>query len=682
MRPSRQDAEYGDTDLDGRYRDDPNEERDEGAALLGDADDGTFSIHTEEDHDNTIATKLRSRWNRFVEKRVPVRVRRTSRIVVKWVKGPQPPYIYRIDPIFPSVQTAPTRLLDRLLPKRRHKAAALLFFYFLWLLTFSLVLRKSAFATEIEGHGVPVTISDNGNGCGLNGDNCRPFGNSTLAFRCPANCKRVEIVNPHAVGDQEVNYRPLVIGGPSDPDEPVSSSKYRGDSFICGSAIHAGFISNREGGCGVLSLIGEHKEYPATKQHGISSISFDSWFPLSFSFLDGTATQCKDLRWPLLAVSVIFTTLLSLFTTSPAVFFWTLFTGMFFHVALASDPPSLSNYYDLISSALGRFLPAAFCGAVVYRYCVRRSLTDLTAQIEKTILWLGACWVGALNNYTFDRIPIQRLTPHDIKQQPGAIPALVIIVLSIFFIALGQAWSFRQEGRMPRYLALYVFMGVCLIIMVLIPRMSLRIHHYILALLLLPGTSFQNRQSLLYQGLLVGLFINGIARWGFDSILQTPAELRGDAQLGTRLPHLNAPIIPQDRANITFTWPNVPSGYDGMSVLVNDVERWRVYQDERQRWDDGFTWSKRDDVNEYFRFAYMRGSGAVDYTKAGVWTRDGEWEAMDPGPSLADAEDGGEKQDGVTEDDMYDVEGGEADIFDAHTEEATGSALPTFAIDR
>lgn len=32
------------------------------------------------------------------------------------------------------------------------------------------------------------------------------------------------------------------------------------------------------------------------------------------------------------------------------------------------------------------------------------------------------------------------------------------------------------------------------------------------------------------------MLINGIAVWGYDSILQTPAELRGDAQLGSELP--------------------------------------------------------------------------------------------------------------------------------------------------
>ena len=158
MRPSRHDTEYGNAQSDAPYHDDPNEDDDEATALIGGADDGTFSIHSNENHD-TFVTRLRSRWNRFVEKRIPVPLRRTSKVVGKWVRGPHPPYIYTIEPIFPAIQTAPIYLVDRFLPKRRHKAAVLLFFYACWLLGFSLALRKSAFATEIPGHGVPATIS-------------------------------------------------------------------------------------------------------------------------------------------------------------------------------------------------------------------------------------------------------------------------------------------------------------------------------------------------------------------------------------------------------------------------------------------------------------------------------------------------------------------------------------------
>ncbi|KAF2276520.1 uncharacterized protein EI97DRAFT_418490 [Westerdykella ornata] len=576
-------------------------------------------------------------------KYVPPRLQRAWRATVTWVKGPQPPRPWKIRPFFPHIQTAPVRFLHNYFPKRKHKITLLIFFYLCWLLSFGLVLHRSAFAADIPGYGSPVRFRCNdrfwldANGCGLNGNLCRPFENTTVPFRCPANCKRVEVVNPHAVGDQEVNYRPLVIGGPTDEGGTLENTYYRADSFVCGAAIHAGFINDAMGGCGVVSLVGEKTDYPSVNQRHIKSIGFDSYFPKSFTFLKGTQSHCRDLRWPLLAVSLTFTILLSLFTTSPAVFFPSVFVGIFFHVALASDPPNLTDYYAIVSIALGRFLPASFCMYAIYKYCVLPQQRGLHAQIEKTILWLGGCWIGALNNYTFDKIPIQRLTPHDIKQQPGAIPALIIIVLSLFFIALGQAWALRVEGKLPRYLAIYAIFGVTLLALVAVPKMNVRIHHYILGLLLAPGTAMQNRPSLLFQGILIGLFINGIARWGFDSILQTPDELRGDAQLGTILPLVLEPIIHTNigtmlKPNITFEWElPFPKHYDGLSILVNDVERYRGYEDTGKT---SFTWVRHmDDVPEYFRFAYMWGTSRGDYTKAGVWRRDLGWTHMKPGPS-------------------------------------------------
>jgi hypothetical protein len=469
------------------------------------------------------------------------------------------------------------------------------------------------------------------------------------------------------VGDQEIVYKPVVVGGPAEYQtgyDLVDQAVYRGDSWICASAVHSGFIRDFEGGCGVLRMTGEQPSFSGGRRNSIDSTGFDSYFPQSFGFLSGTKAQCKDLRWPALAPTLIFTILISVFTTSPAVHFWSIFVVLFFHVALVSDPPSNTTYYGLVSIAFGRFLPAAFCAWVTYRYSVRRSLLGLTAQIEKTVLWVGAAWVGALNNYTFDKIPIQRLTPHDIKAQPGAVPALVIIILAIICIALGQAWAFRVEGRMPRYLAIYGLIVLTVLIFLAIPGLNLRIHHYILALIFLPGTSFQNRPSLIYQGLLLGLFINGVARWGFASILETPASLLKGAQLGSLLPAISVMAI--TAKNITFSMGALPAYdsrlgnmYDGISVLVNDVERFRGFSDDTTHWDDStvpgknYTWtwerhslgggdsedaSDRADAEangfpEYFRFGYMAGSDSADYTKAGIWTSNGTWVEMKSGPS-------------------------------------------------
>ena len=70
-------------------------------------------------------------------------------------------------------------------------------------------------------------------GCGLNGELCAPFNNSAFAFRCPAQCSSVVLQNPRTVGNQEVDYVPLIVGGGD------HNGTYRGDSFVCAAAIQA-----------------------------------------------------------------------------------------------------------------------------------------------------------------------------------------------------------------------------------------------------------------------------------------------------------------------------------------------------------------------------------------------------------------------------------------------------------
>jgi hypothetical protein len=445
-----------------------------------------------------------------------------------------------------------------------------------------------------------------------------------------------QVLNPHAIGPEIINYRPLIVGGTSGPTAD-DAYVYRGDSFICAAAVHAGIISNGNGGCGVLSLIGEQESFGSVSRHGISSVGFDSSFPMSFAFNQTSAMvsdsgKCQDPRWNLLALSTVFTALFGLVTTGATTFFSPVFTILFFQTGMASDPPSYSDYASLASVTLSRFLPAAFVAAMFYRYSVRVSLRNCKAQVEKTILWVGGAWVGALGNYTFERIPIQRLTGHDIRQQPGAITALVIIVLVLFAVVLYQAWCLRNEGRLPRYLGLYAILGIGLGILAAMPKLNLRIHHYILALLLLPGTALQTRVSLLCQGLLVGLFANGIGRWDFDSILQTAAALRGDAQLGSGIPSILEPVI--NGTTITFAWESLLRGYQGVSVVVNDVERYRGADGSDQ---GSFTWTRGDDEKDvYFRFGFISyhpfgGVSYSDFTRAATLWSNGSWSGIPPG---------------------------------------------------
>jgi hypothetical protein len=597
---------------------------------------------------------------------VPMPIRRLSKRIVRWSKGPSPVQRQHIVPFFPTIQEAPIRLLDRYVKRKRAHLALVLFWYLCYGLTFGLVLQHSVDSAEIVDYGTPSSLGCGssfwlkGNLCGLDGIDCRPFTNTALAFRCPASCAGYKVLNPRAVGTQEVIYAGIVVGGVPDPEQAwtdeVNSPVYRGDSFICQAAIHAGIIDNAAGGCGVALTTGFATNFTGSKANGIQSLDFDSHFPISYTFLaDKSCSAPPDLRWALLGISIAFTTILSIFTSSPSVFFFSIFSALFIHVGFASDPPPHSSLADLFSVVISRYLPAMFVAYVIYLYVVRRTLNGLTAQVEKTVLWLGGAWTGALTNITFDFIPIQRLTPHDLNQQPGAKAALFFICLALVIIACAQIYYFRLEGRLRKYLAFYALLALGIIICVLLPGLNLRIHHYILALLLLPGTSMQTRPSLLYQGILLGLFINGICRWGFDSLLQTSAALQGDAQKGSPLPNIGMPLVNMNVApemvelgvmpNISFTFPAPPKKFDGVSVLVNDVERYRGYMFDqpvvensegvRRRANLTFVWERDRDVvvNEYFRFGWVSGTGVGDYTKAGVWSQDGYWVTMAPGPS-------------------------------------------------
>ncbi|CAG7958001.1 unnamed protein product [Penicillium olsonii] len=599
-----------------------------------------------------------------------------------WLRGPQPPHVYHINPWFPRLQAAPARLIDQKFPRRSSKIALLAGGLIVWIIVFFVSLKASVAGQEVPGYGQPVKLSchhrlwwvphaiellrvenftnrgcrNNATNCGLNGDLCRPFEDQSFAFRCPSGCAAAILLEPYVVGDQEYNYRPLVIGGKPFRQDGRLSGNYRGDSSICTSALHAGLVDDATGGCGILHRTGEQKEFLPATQNGIESIEFRSSFPMSFRLAkepsspgsgEAKPIKCSDSRWTLFAFTLVWTTVLSLVLTSAPAFYSSIYFIVWFQVAMASDPPSMGSIYDLVSIALGRFLPGAFVGFVLYFFCVRHTLKDLDAHWDKTVLWLGGCWVGALNTDTFDRIPISRLTPHDIKQQPGALTALIIVVGSLLAIAFGQAHCYRREGRFFPTIRIYGVLVAVVLILVAVPHMNLRIHHYILSLLFLPGTTLQTRPSLLYSGILIGLFINGIARWGFDSILQTPGALLDGAKLGTIPPKIYPPSL-TDQNNLVFSFPDIASHADGLSVLVNDVERYQAFRPKDDKPLPDFTWTRTNPSElEYFRFGYVHskalgGLWYEDFSPPATWNADGNFvfpdsEITDPEHTEADS---------------------------------------------
>ncbi|KAF8846244.1 hypothetical protein BDN67DRAFT_891173 [Paxillus ammoniavirescens] len=467
-------------------------------------------------------------------------------------------------------------------------------------------------------------------GCGLDGELCAPFANVSFDFRCPAQCSSVVLQNPRLVGNIEVDFVPLLVGGGD------SQGTYRADSFICASAVQAGFISDSAGGCASVQLVGNFTNYLATTAFGLTSIGFPSIFPMSFRFSpSNTLTHCTDLRNAALAFNVLATCALFLvLRPKPIVLYWCLVCIGFWHVALFSQPQATPPPLDV---AFGAFLPTLFVCYAFWRLAVRFTMPVFaSAPFESMIWYLAPFWTGVLTNLTMDQIPIDRLTAQDIKQQPGGLTALIIIILVLLVVVINQIRVIRKTGYLPYYLGWYVIGGLVSLILALLPGLQFRLHHYIISIALFPGTGFPTRLSAIYQGFLLGMFLNGVAAFGFDSILQTAADLVRDGPTGSPLPTFLTNSSTYSAAatltNQTISWADIPSelasqGWNGFSLLVDDVERYAG---------NALNYSLaalESGLPHFFRLAYVSNGTPGDFTMPAILWPNGTWVNPLPGPS-------------------------------------------------
>ncbi|KAF9244568.1 hypothetical protein BU15DRAFT_41808 [Melanogaster broomeanus] len=467
-------------------------------------------------------------------------------------------------------------------------------------------------------------------GCGLNGELCAPFTNVSFDFRCPAQCSSVVLQNPRLVGNVEVDFVPLLVGGGD------SQRTYRADSFICASAVQAGFISDSTGGCASLQLVGNFTNYLSISAFGLTSIGFPSNFPMSFQFSPSSVlTHCTDLRNPVLAFNILITCALFLVLRPKAIVtYWCLVCIGFWHIALFSQPQATPPPLDV---AFGAFLPALFVCYAFWRVAVRFTMPVFAnAPFESMIWYLAPYWTGVLTNLTMAQIPIDRLTPQDIMQQPGGLVALIIIILVLLVIAINQVRVIRKTGYLPYYLGWHVIGGLVVLVLALLPGLEFRLHHYIISMALFPGTGFPTRLSAIYQGFLLGMFLNDVAAFGFDSILQTAADLVRDGPTGSPLPTFltnsstyNAAVT---LANQTISWAGIPSdlvnqGWNGFSLLVDDVE---LYTGTALNYSLA---AIEAGLPHFFRLAYVNNGAPGDFTMPATLWPNGTWVDPLPGPS-------------------------------------------------
>jgi hypothetical protein len=94
-------------------------------------------------------------WEK-AERRLPTPVTRWGRKAINWIKGPEPPTLHRINPLFEHIQTFPARLVARLSKSLRFCLFAAAFI--LWVVLFGVIISEYSLPTNIAGYGAPVRL--------------------------------------------------------------------------------------------------------------------------------------------------------------------------------------------------------------------------------------------------------------------------------------------------------------------------------------------------------------------------------------------------------------------------------------------------------------------------------------------------------------------------------------------
>ncbi|KAJ3385785.1 hypothetical protein HDU84_002027 [Entophlyctis sp. JEL0112] len=405
------------------------------------------------------------------------------------------------------------------------------------LLLTALVLfaKYSSYSSHVDGYSYVQTVacaSDfmSETGCGdLNAVDCEPFVQS-IAVRCPAGCLSQVAWSYVYVGNSVVQYVPFVVG---------ENNTYRGDSWICLAAIHAGVLSNADGGCLVANLNPSAGEtYGGSTQNGVPSHSFNSTYPATLSFeiqSPPAASNCVDYGFDSEGFFLPMLCLMPFLNVSRRYIYWNTLVWIYLYWTFVS--PDTSRDDSSIQSYLGQLLPCLAVLWVLYKTAANVTLPASPTKfpIETSLLWIAPLWFGfhldMLSNYIG---PLATLSfSAKMFSDASSAALLIFLIVAVSILVLTHLWMhFRQDTLFP-YIPPYVILTVVYFELPHILGLSVHLHHYLLALLLLPPTRVQSRMSLICSGLLTGLFVQGVLKYGFAAPFDTSLQAQETYTLGT-----------------------------------------------------------------------------------------------------------------------------------------------------
>lgn len=209
--------------------------------------------------------------------------------------------------------------------------------------------------------------------------------------------------------------------------EVFGDGNYTGFSSICKAAIHAGVISNANGGCFLYRTNGPQLFYNcmfeyflrlflhlASTQNGVATSTFNTWFPLSFEVQACDSSFCSNIQFVILPMIIVYLSFLNFLRPQK----WLLFSNVvwcsWIYVTFTTFTPGeyvptflsffLTFSYQRLSRQTG-FLISLTAICLVLFYYGSGALLKKGFIIERILLYSIPVWIGVNMNYFTIFIP-------------------------------------------------------------------------------------------------------------------------------------------------------------------------------------------------------------------------------------------------------------------------------------
>ncbi|KNC85303.1 hypothetical protein SARC_02526 [Sphaeroforma arctica JP610] len=258
----------------------------------------------------------------------------------------------------------------------------------------------------------------------------------------------------------------------------------------------------------------------------------------------------------------------------------------FWYVALISQPvPS----YSFIEACMGRFLPFLFIAYMLYLYGGKTAIPPPTHMLERFALYWFPAWFFVHMNYLTFIFPDEDITGGEqvvtddggiavvqppVSWNPLAITLMVAACSIALFLLYKLFRAIWRSGRTLPYLTGYISALAVLILFAVAvsSQYFVHLHHYQLGMAIWPITAFSMGPAAFAQSIMAGLYIQGVARWGFGSTFtytgyrpKTP-DFVGNITISNET--TDGALVEWPAANYTIA--------PVYSVVVNTIEMCRV----------------------------------------------------------------------------------------------------------